>query len=66
MDFLAIVSHGFYPTVGVTTAQRMASVVTQGLFLGPLSAAVVAGRFWNTIFAWFNVGYWHGDDKWNV
>lgn len=35
MDFLAIASIGTFPTPTPTAAQRMASVVTYGLFLGP-------------------------------
>lgn len=43
MDFLAVASMGFYPTPTPTGAQRMASVATYGLFLGPLPAGVVGG-----------------------
>ena len=38
MDFLAIASWGFYPTVlGTDTTERAALVATYGLFVGPLS-----------------------------
>lgn len=41
MDFFAIASVGTYPTPTPSDAERAASVVTWGLFLGPLASTTV-------------------------
>lgn len=56
MDFFAIASWGFYPTPGVTMAQRAAYFVTRGLWGGPLPETVPSsgvswiGRAFSTLY----------------